>query len=420
MLLTDFIKSVFLLESRPKLKDDVLPETGVVAGTYGEIAEVPPEDETHETERVLKVPNITVDDKGRITNVALSDVSLNEIVTVGDDQRIIGSKTFTSGLSVNAGDNGVTASVDNSYLELTGATSSSNGAWLDLHGKDDSSNGGSFRLGANNGTNTVRLVGTADGKITWGGKGFVFLAGDQTIHGNKTFANSLILVPGANGIKTTSNEDYVEICGGTDNTQGAFLNLHGKEHTTQPGIFKLAAADGTNVKRLIGDANGELTWDGNPVVVDHNGYTFSGAIYAETPTELTDDSTQIATTEWVHDVVDDGISDAMHSLAEAMGDDTSGAVPNKGQREVWVVEEAIASGTDVTLPNNMAYVVGDNRLFAVVNGVILMPGLNYDEVGNDGDVSTTIRFNMPLSAGDEVMVYTIPVRVVIIDSASGS
>ena len=330
MLLTDFIKSVFLLESSPKLKDDVLPETGVVAGTYGEIAEIPPEDETQETERVLKVPNITVDDKGRITNVALSDVSLNEIVTVSDDQLIIGSKTFTSGLSVNAGDNGVTASVDNSYLELTGATSSSNGAWLDLHGKDDSSNGGSFRLGANNGTNTVRLVGSA---------------------------------------------------------------------------------------------NGELTWNGNPVVTNYNGYTFSGAVYAETPSELTDDSNQIATTEWVQDVVDDKLTEAMRSIIDAMGDDASGdgpVVPNKGHREVWVVEEAIAAGTDVTLPNDMAYVVGDNRLFAVVNGAMLMPGLNYVEIGNDGDVSTTIQFNMPLNVGDEVMVYMVPIRVIVIDSSSGS
>jgi hypothetical protein len=86
-------------------------------------------------------------------------------------------------------------------------------------------------------------------------------------------------------------------------------------------------------------------------------------------------------------------------------------VVDKGQREVWRVTTASASGASITLPNSMSYVVGDNRLFLSVNGAVLLPTYNYTEVGNSGETSTSVSILMPLSVGDEVMAWTVPVCV---------
>jgi hypothetical protein len=59
----------------------------------------------------------------------------------------------------------------------------------------------------------------------------------------------------------------------------------------------------------------------------------------------------------------------------------------------------------------MTYDVGSNRLLVVVNGVVLIPGYNYNESGTSGTSSTSITMLMPLSVGDEVMAWTIPVCV---------
>jgi hypothetical protein len=353
----------------------------------------------------VKLPNGQISLTDGVKSIAQL-TPLPDTVTITTDQTITGSKTFTDGIIVSTGDNGVTANSDNSYLELTGATSSSNGAWLDLHGKNDS-RAGAFRLAANDGVNTVRLVGSANGELTWDGVGFVMLSGNQTIAGVKTFSSSIAVMSGANGIKTTNNTGYTEVCGGTDNTKGAFLNLHGKDHATQPGVFKLAASNGTTTKRLVGDANGSLTWDGNTVLDEIDGVTigttqtitgdkyFSGELTAVAPDE-DDDSAKVATTSWVQNLVQNSGGQV---------------VVDKGQREVWRVTTASASGASITLPNSMSYVVGDNRLFLSVNGAVLLPTYNYTEVGNSGETSTSVSILMPLSVGDEVMAWTVPVCV---------
>jgi len=328
-----------------------------------------------------------------VTNQIASKANDSDVVKLTGNQTIAGTKTFSNSVILTTGDNGITGNTNDSYVEITGALSSSNGAWLDLHGKDDG-NGGSFRLGACNGTNTVRLVGSADGSLTWGGNDVVLTTGAQTISGAKTFTSSLIVRPGGNSITTTENNSHIEICSGTDNTHGAFLEMYGDGSASNAGAFRIGASDGTNTKRLIGLPDGSLTWDGNPVVIDHNGYSVNGSIYCANPSDPDEDSTMVATTSWVQDLVQN-----------------SGPVIDNGRREVWSVTTASASGATITLPNSMSYVVGDNRLFLSVNGAVLLPTYNYTEVGNDGETSTSVSMLMPLSVGDEIMAWTVPVCI---------
>lgn len=73
------------------------------------------------------------------------------------------------------------------------------------------------------------------------------------------------------------------------------------------------------------------------------------------------------------------------------------------------VAAAINSGSEYTLPEAIEYVVGFNHIRVSVNGVVLYPGLQYEEVGEESTVSTKIKLLMGLAEGDQVEVWVIPV-----------
>ena len=73
------------------------------------------------------------------------------------------------------------------------------------------------------------------------------------------------------------------------------------------------------------------------------------------------------------------------------------------------VAEAISADTAYTLPEAVEYVVGFDHLLVSVNGLILYKGLQYEEVGAEFTVSTTIKLLMPLAVGDQVEVWVVPV-----------
>ena len=63
------------------------------------------------------------------------------------------------------------AGVDNSAIRIVGGSGGENtGSQLKLFGKDDSSNAGKFQIFADNGINSVGLVGSPNENLTWGGK----------------------------------------------------------------------------------------------------------------------------------------------------------------------------------------------------------------------------------------------------------
>ena len=54
------------------------------------------------------------------------------------------------------------------------------------------------------------------------------------------------------------NDSFLQINGGTEQTNGAWLRLNGKDNT---GVFQVRANDGTNDTALVGNPNGTLTWN---------------------------------------------------------------------------------------------------------------------------------------------------------------
>ena len=90
------------------------------------------------------------------------------------------------------------------------------------------------------------------------------------------------------------------------------------------------------------------------------------------------------------------------------------------QEEVWTVQEAITAGTQITLPNEMSYVVGVNHLRLVVNGVSLMKPANFSEVGASESISTKFTLAFDLAAGDEIMAWTVPIGAITSEAAAAA
>ena len=68
-------------------------------------------------------------------------------------------------------------------------------------------------------------------------------------------------------ISRDTDVDALQITGGTDGDKNAYLNLYGKDYSSESsrGSFTLAANDGTNLRKLIGKPDGTLHWDGKKV-----------------------------------------------------------------------------------------------------------------------------------------------------------
>lgn len=62
------------------------------------------------------------------------------------------------------------------------------------------------------------------------------------------------------------------------------------------------------------------------------------------------------------------------------------------QRATVTLESTVNANTNYTLPTGMYYEVGNDSLEINYCGSKLIKGVDYNEVGTDGDVSTTIQF----------------------------
>lgn len=68
-----------------------------------------------------------------------------------------------------------------------------------------------------------------------------------------------------------------------------------------------------------------------------------------------------------------------------------------------------ASGTTITLPSGIQYVVGLNHLRLSLNGTILYPEQQYEEVGQTSHLSTQVKLLFPAKANDRLEVWVIPI-----------
>lgn len=90
---------------------------------------------------------------------------------------------------------------------------------------------------------------------------------------------------------------------------------------------------------------------------------------------------------------------------------TDGTLANIGiscAEQIWTTTEAVAAGTEITLPKAMFYVVGRKHLRMVWNGEPLLRGTDFNEVGSSDLTSTKISLSFPLTAGDVLMAWTVP------------
>jgi len=80
------------------------------------------------------------------------------------------------------------------------------------------------------------------------------------------------------------------------------------------------------------------------------------------------------------------------------------------RRAAWTLSSDVTFGSIISIPNNIAYTVGNNQLLVFWNGMGLSEGAgkNYREVGNVGNTSTQIQVLFDMHAGDELLVWYSP------------
>lgn len=201
-------------------------------------------------------------------------ISLNtNTMKISGDQEVGGVKTFTSiprvngGIKLNVDSNKVvTLSTDtsNSEVRITTAPSSlTDGAVLILYGKDSSVRPGNFSIRAANGLTYCELLGGADGGLVWDGKAIITDGGDQNIGGSKTFTSTIYA--GTNVfVSRGATDKELSFYGGSTNSNGASFYLYGGEGTFN-GQFRVRAAKGGTYRDLLGNYNGNLTWNGQTI-----------------------------------------------------------------------------------------------------------------------------------------------------------
>ena len=155
----------------------------------------------------------------------------------------------------------VIANSDSSNLGFYGGTAWNKGAYALLRGKD-STNSGWIELYTHDGTNTKGLVLKPDGTATWGGNNIL----------TNNYTNAWVIDRDIGHIHKSNANGRMVIRGGTSSgTDGANLQLHGSGYSSEKGVFKLVAHDGTNNKTLLAKPDGTLQWSGNNVVRSVNG-----------------------------------------------------------------------------------------------------------------------------------------------------
>lgn len=108
--------------------------------------------------------------------------------------------------------------------------------------------------------------------------------------------------------------------------------------------------------------------------------------------------------------------DEINAAAQAAGDHEVERIRVAGDNELiaagmgcgevtWMLTDAVASGSEITIPSGLKYLVGRKHLRLAWNGCVLYRGQNFDEVGQDDAFSTTIKLLFDAQAGDELNAW---------------
>lgn len=124
-----------------------------------------------------------------------------------------------------------------------------------------------------------------------------------------------------------------------------------------------------------------------------------------------DAKTTLATIKTETDSQIKRVEESGDSQVKRIENATDGTLANIGvscAEQIWTVDEAVAAGTEITLPRAMFYVVGRKHLRVVWNGEPLLRGTDFNEVGSPDLTSTKITLAFPLAKGDVLMAWTVP------------
>ena len=77
-------------------------------------------------------------------------------------------------------------------------------------------------------------------------------------------------------------------------------------------------------------------------------------------------------------------------------------------RQFTKLDKLVEPGTIIKVPS---YKVGANQLLFFWNGVLCVPGEDYQyvEIGDIGSISTEVKINFPLKATDEITFISFPI-----------
>lgn len=124
-----------------------------------------------------------------------------------------------------------------------------------------------------------------------------------------------------------------------------------------------------------------------------------------------DAKTTLATIKTETDAQIKRVEESGDSQVKRIETATDGTLANIGvscAEQIWTVDEAVAAGTEITLPKAMFYVAGRKHLRMVWNGEPLLRGTDFTEVGSPDLTSTKITLAFPLAKGDVLMAWTVP------------
>lgn len=256
------------------------------------------------------------------------------------NETIAGNKTFTNQIYLGSGGTRyglISAKDNNSILRLFGGTSASTGANLDLYGEGLSSGG--FSLRARTSDKIVGLDGKTDGTLIWNGKNvaldenLVHRSGNETIAGNKTFANRVafpsgyymtteasdnslriirdgtghgnnykVIIQGDNGKIFAPNGFKGNLQGNADTATSATKSSY-LDNYSVPGMNKIYLGWDQQVESYVGLKVDNTAMGGLITTKNIGSQSVNSATYATTQA-TSDNSTKIATTAWVRAYVD--------------------------------------------------------------------------------------------------------------------
>lgn len=181
-----------------------------------------------------------------------------DVVHKSGTETIVGTKTFAGEVETNT-------------IKAVGG-----GANISLTPQDN----GGFAIRAFNGTTNKELVGYPNGMLAWDNNEIltrvngVTLDTAQTITGAKTFTPWTTFSSGLNVRWITGNKEQKSLflfASMDDSYQGYGAELQLRSEDLNGG-FRLIAKnkDGTNVKMLIGDSNGSLSWSSAKILLETN------------------------------------------------------------------------------------------------------------------------------------------------------